>query len=320
MTSWPAITPHHTARPAVPPNIQTFQINYQNGAYVIVDIDVNSYYDFQYVPNYPGYTIGDTGGFTAPSWLSACNIYSSTGSLLYVLSDLDGLYMNAHGNPAPFATSGSFPDVAFFTTDQNLYGNMPNNLVVVTYSYDTNVSSVTSSFYSNACFKEGSTILTDQGYRPIEQLKKGDRNETLKHGLVPIHVIGRREMFHPANESRLIDQLYRCSPSAYPELTDDLILTGAHSILVDRYKNDDESTRAIDVNKGMYVTDGKARLPAAADERAVVYETAGTYMIYHLALEHIDYYMNYGIYANGLLVETSSKRYMMELSNMTLLE
>jgi hypothetical protein len=99
-----------------------------------------------------------------------------------------------------------------------------------------------------------------------------------------------------------------------------MILTGAHSILVDRYKNDDESTRAIDVNKGMYVTDGKARLPAAADERAVVYETAGTYMIYHLALEHTDYYMNYGIYANGLLVETSSKRYMMELSNMTLLE
>ena len=57
-----------------------------------------------------------------------------------------------------------------------------------------------------------------------------------------------------------------------------------------------------------------------ADERATVYETAGSYMIYHLALEHDNYYMNYGVYANGLLVETCSKRYMKELSGMKLLE
>ena len=38
------------------------------------------------------------------------------------------------------------------------------------------------------------------------------------------------------------------------------------------------------------------------------------------ALENDNYYMNYGIYANGLLVETCSKRYLKELSNMTLIE
>ena len=32
-----------------------------------------------------------------------------------------------------------------------------------------------------------------------------------------------------------------------------------------------------------------------------------------------DYFMNYGIYANGLLVETCSKRYLKELSKMDLL-
>jgi hypothetical protein len=51
-----------------------------------------------------------------------------------------------------------------------------------------------------------------------------------------------------------------------------------------------------------------------------VYETPGTYTIYHLALEHDDYYYNYGIYANGLLVETCSKRYLQELANMELIE
>jgi hypothetical protein len=74
------------------------------------------------------------------------------------------------------------------------------------------------------------------------------------------------------------------------------------------------------VNGLIYVTDGKYRLPACADPRASVYEIQGTYTIYHLALENDNYYMNYGIYANGLLVETCSKRYLKELANMTLIE
>jgi len=37
-------------------------------------------------------------------------------------------------------------------------------------------------------------------------------------------------------------------------------------------------------------------------------------------LENEDYYMNYGVLANGLLVETTSKRFMKELSGMKLIE
>jgi hypothetical protein len=77
--------------------------------------------------------------------------------------------------------------------------------------------------------------------------------------------------------------------------------------------------KVIEVNGGIYLTNDKLRLPACVDERATVYETPGNYTIYHLALENDDYYANYGIYANGLLVETCSKRYLKELSNMTLI-
>ena len=52
----------------------------------------------------------------------------------------------------------------------------------------------------------------------------------------------------------------------------------------------------------------------------IQYETLGSYIIYHFALENDNYYNNYGIYANGLLVETCSKRYLKELSKMTLIE
>ena len=321
--TWKSLPPTapHSLRPAIPPNVQTFQINYDNGAYIMVSIDISSYTDFYYVPDYPGYSNGSTGGFTPPSWLTACNVYNNSGSLLYVITDLDGLFASAgSGNPNPFAAPVNFPAMAFFTTDLNLYAQGPNNLVIDNYGYNTNIVSISSSYYTYTCFKEGSKILTDHGYKPIEQLRKGDNVMTYYHGLKAIDMIGYREIEHPATPDRIKDQLYKCSPAAYPELIEDLVLTGAHSILVTQFKDKNEEAESIRVNGDLYVTDGKGRLPACVDERATVYETAGSYMIYHLALEHDNYYMNYGVYANGLLVETCSKRYMKELSGMKLLE
>jgi uncharacterized protein (UPF0218 family) len=40
------------------------------------------------------------------------------------------------------------------------------------------------------------------------------------------------------------------------------------------------------------------------------FENEDLYTILHLDLDNEDYYMNYGIYANGLLVETCSQRYL----------
>ena len=171
------------------------------------------------------------------------------------------------------------------------------------------------------CFKEGSKILTNDGYKPIETLRNGDLIQTLKHGLKPIVMIGKRDIYHPASDERIKEQLYKCSPSKYREVWEDLVLTGCHSILVDNFYSKEQEMKSVEINGGLLcVTDDKYRLPSCADERASVYETPGEYTIYHLALENDDYFMNYGIYANGLLVETCSKRYMKELSQMTLIE
>ena len=70
----------------------------------------------------------------------------------------------------------------------------------------------------------------------------------------------------------------------------------------------------------IFMTDDKIRLMTFLDEKASVYEVPGTYTIYHLALENGDYYGNYGIYANGLLVESCSKRYLLEHSGMEMIE
>jgi len=151
-------------------------------------------------------------------------------------------------------------------------------------------------------------------------LKKGDVIKTLKSGNKPIDMIGFSKIEHYAEANRIKDQLYKCSQNEYPELLEDLILTGCQSILVDKFTSDDQKEETIKINGKIYVTDNKYRLPACVDERASIYELPGTYTIYHLALENDDYYMNYGIYANGLLVETCSKRFIKEISNITLLE
>jgi hypothetical protein len=130
-------------------------------------------------------------------------------------------------------------------------------------------------------------------------------------------MMGKSVMQHNADKKRIKTQLYKCSKDKYPELTEDLVVTGCHSILVKNFKSEEEREKTAAVNHGnIYATDGLYRLPACVDTRASVYETPGEYTIYHLALENEDYYMNYGIYANGLLVESCSKRFLKELSNM----
>lgn len=183
-----------------------------------------------------------------------------------------------------------------------------------------NPAAITLAAAAAPCFKEDTKILTDKGYIPIQNLRKDDLVKTLLNDYKPIVMIGKREMFHLASNERIKDQLYKCSQIEYPEVFEDLIITGSHAILVDNFVSESQKEKVIEINNDTYVTNNKYRLPACVDDRASIYETPGEYTIYHLALEHDDYYSNYGIYANGLLVETCSKRYLKELSNMIIIE
>lgn len=174
---------------------------------------------------------------------------------------------------------------------------------------------------SPPCFLEGSKILCQiegkEEYRPVETLRNGTLVKTLCDGFKPIAMIGYSKVYNPPNNLRSTTRLYRCPTKNYPELNEDLIITGQHSILVDTL-TDEQRKLCLEHMGDIYVTDKKYRLIAAVDERTEPYESEGVFTIWHLALEHENYYMNYGIYANGLLVETTSRRYLKELSGMTL--
>jgi hypothetical protein len=214
-----------------------------------------------------------------------------------------------------YAPRGGQTSTTGFVGVSNFSGSIFN-----LYNTNVNIQPMSGPPSPVPCFLECSKILTDKGYKPIQDLRKGDLVKTLKHDYKAIDMIGKREIYHPALQERIKDQLYKCSQSEYTEIFEPLIITGCHSILVDSFTSEEQKQKVIEVNDKIYVTDNKYRLPACADPCASIYETHGTYTIYHLALENDDYYMNYGIYANGLLVETCSKRYLKELSNMTLIE
>ena len=142
--------------------------------------------------------------------------------------------------------------------------------------------------------------------------------KTSLDGYKPVAIIGSSKVYNPANGTKSIHHLVKCTPAKYPELTHDLILTGAHSILVNDI-TDKQRSDLMELNGRIFITDDKYRLMACLDDRSEPYEMEGLFNIWHFALEHEKYTWNYGVYANGLLVETSSLRMMKEFSGMNLL-
>jgi len=276
-----------------------------------------------------------SGNNNAANWLSGFSgitglTVSSDKAYLYVLSNSastitqvqlsDGSTLSTYSLGASYinhlpngiVSNGSYLYAAYYGTSGD-----SNNGSILRYGSDGP---------SVPCFGENTKILCynsekqEEEYVFIQYIRPGTLVKTLMNGYVKVDMIGKTTIRSYANDDRIKNRLYKCTKEKYPEIVgEDLILTGWHSILVD-YLNDEQREKTIQEIKHLYITDKKYRLFAFLDPRAEPYQVEGELPIYHIALEHHDYYMNYGIYANGLLVESCSKRYLKELSGMTLIE
>jgi hypothetical protein len=173
------------------------------------------------------------------------------------------------------------------------------------------------------CFLEGTTILCQvdgvESYVPIEQMNTGTLVKTSLNGYKKVVLIGKGIIQNPGNDERIENRLYKCCPSKYPELKNDLYITGCHSILEFPLTKKQEEDTMKHFGK-LFVTDKKYRLIAYLDERAEAWNSQGKYTIWNFALENDHEKMNYGVYANGgLLVESCSIMIMKDKSNMTLI-
>jgi hypothetical protein len=173
----------------------------------------------------------------------------------------------------------------FVDTDYNVI--QQNNLYTITFIQNV------------PCFLENTKILclkdnTEQ-YIPIQDLKINDLVKTYKHDYIPIELIKSFKIYNYHNNN-IKDQLYVLKKDKY-DLLDDLVITGTHCILVDELPD-------IDIIR---MTDDKYRLPIYVDLCAEKYNE-GLCTLWHLVLKSNNKNINYGIYANGLLVESCIKK------------
>ena len=204
-------------------------------------------------------------------------------------------------------------------------GASPQNVV---YAVGDTLIGTGSEFYylypSAPCFLDGTTILCqvngEDKYIPIEDMTNGTLVKTSRDGFKKVVAIGKGVLENPDNDERTENRLYKCTPAKYPELTENLYITGCHSILVNTITDKQKEDTIKHLGK-IFITDKKFRLIACVDERAEPWNSSGCYTIWHFALENADDGMNYGVYANGgLLVETCAIRTLKTKSNLTLIE
>jgi hypothetical protein len=271
-------------------------------------------HETQYTENVPRLLLGPMNEIAEPVGASVPVIYYPTES--------DALnYTNSLGNGLSYTVGdgGPFGGYTSWRLASNSNGTSPQNVVYPNGS----ALNEDGSYYlypSTPCFLEGTTILCQldgvEKYIPVEELKKGTLVKTSLNGYKPLVLIGKGTIQNPGDDERTENRLYKCCISKYPQLKDDLYITGCHSILefpiTEKQKED-----TIKHLGRLFVTDKKYRLMACVDDRAEPWNFKGEFTIWHFALENSDEKMNYGVYANGgLLVETCSINFLKNKSNM----
>jgi hypothetical protein len=151
---------------------------------------------------------------------------------------------------------------------------------------------------NHSAFREGTEILTDKGYVPVQELAKGDLVQTLKYDCKKIVKIEKTV----ATKGQI---LCKCSKKMFPELFADLFVSLSQNFLITEFQNNEQREKVVRLLGDTFVTDNKFKLPACLDERTEIYELIDdSFNMYSIVLENNDGHTTYGICANGLLVES----------------
>ena len=162
------------------------------------------------------------------------------------------------------------------------------------------------------CFNKGTKILClnsmmKEEYIPIENLKKGDLVKSYLHGYRRIDSIGSNKMINNPEHFNL--SMYKMEKTDTNGLTEDLIVTGGHSILVDDL-GDNYKENKIRFNGTIPKIDDKFLLLSAVSKEFTQLTDTDEYIYYHLVLENNgNNDERFGIWANGILTESMSKNY-----------
>jgi hypothetical protein len=270
------------------------------------------------------YSIPELGGNSA--WKIASNSTGTSSQLIayaagqglntngtYVMYPVKMIYYgnqaNALSHTNPIGDSGLDTSYTLTTIGINSTWRIASNSTGISSPLHTfasgsvlNASGTYFLYVPTPCFLEGTKILCQVNgvdtYLPIESMT----SETIvksTDGYKKVALLGKQVIENQGTDERTENRLYKCSNTNYPELTEDLYLTGCHSILVSNL-TDVQREKTIKHLGKIYVTAKKYRLITCIDERAEPWKSEGSYTVWHVALDDPNEKVNFGIYANGL--------------------
>ena len=230
----------------------------------------------------------------------------------------------------------------YYSLDNISYTQVPASQDIVTFTTSVSLNTVylksnnivgNSSVYSVSivvdipypCFLEGSKILRfnpdfyQDEYIAVESLRVGDLVATAESGYKAVHSIGYRSLLYPKSDQNPSNRLYKFS-GKNSGVFEPLYITGEHCTL--HRKISEEKRGLITEHMGdVYITEEFYRMPAFLDNRAEPYDREDKpVIIWHFALENNNVVHNYGVYANGLLVESCAIESLAEKSGMILVK
>lgn len=151
------------------------------------------------------------------------------------------------------------------------------------------------------CYVEGTKILClldgSEQYIPIENITKEMFVKTLNNGYK--QVIQVLKTFIVNEPGKLLDRIYVLQKEKNSNLIEDLFVTGGHSIMVDKYIDNQEKETIKLMGDNNFMIQDKYRLLACLNNDFIGVNNDLRYNIYHLSVGEQDI-----IYANGILSET----------------
>jgi len=190
--------------------------------------------------------------------------------------------------------------------------NIGSDTIYMPYSYTNPNDDSGGTVDPPVCFNEGTKILClnnnlEEEYIPIEYLKKGHLVKSYNHGYRKIDLISHSSMVNNPDVWNFC--MYKMKKTEKNGLLEDFIVTGGHSILVDdlaEYKQKNDELFSYETPK----IDGKYLLLSSVSKDFEKIENNKTYTYYHFILENNDDdEERFGIWANGILTETPSKKF-----------
>jgi hypothetical protein len=146
----------------------------------------------------------------------------------------------------------------------------------------------------------------EEEYIPIQELKRGSIVKTYLHGYRRIDCIGKNRMLNdPTHKTGCMFKMEKTESNG---LIEDLFVTGGHSIMVNEL-TEEQTKSQLEWGFDLQVDHKKLLMVCNSDDFKPM-ENNDVYTYYNFILENDgDDSMRYGVWVNGLLMETSSKEW-----------